>query len=133
MKQLKELFEEIFNEINNELENKNSSRPTEKDVLSMLNEKSLKTFDKIGPVDLYNNCVDLNNHLILVKMIKNDYANLTKKELQKLNDNLLKIKRWLDDVYADTINLITTKINNTSYENMTKEELIEKLKKLKGE
>lgn len=91
--------------------------------------------ENITPIQLANCIIDLQNHIMISKGIQIDNNYLSRKDKKKLIEHLKELHIWISDYLLDCIDYIATTIideDNNKYANMSKDELIEELKKYKG-
>lgn len=129
---LLEMFEEIKEELLKDISEK---RPSSSEVLKIYESKNQHKFDKYcTPIDIVNAIVDLQNHIILTNMVKIRNNCITKEEKKVLIEHLTELRGWIDTYLLDCIDYIAKNLSDEDeYANKSKEELIEELKKFKGE
>lgn len=129
---LLEMFEEIKEELLKDISEK---RPSSSEVLKIYESKNQHKFDEYcTPIDIVNTIVDLQNHIMLTNMVKIRNNCITKEEKKVLIEHLTELRGWIDTYLLDCIDYIAKNLSDEDeYANKSKEELIEELKKFKGE
>ena len=132
-----EILEEVKEEILKDIQEK-EQKPNSSKVLKIYNNKNQCKFgDKdFTPIDLANAIIDLQNHVMLTNMVKVRDNCITKEEKKVLIEHLTEIRGWVNTYILDCIDYVAKSLSDEDkdeYANKTKEELIEELKKLKGE
>jgi len=122
------MFEDIIKELFEE-----TKIPSDKQVIEMYDKNNLLSFEDSKAINLANGIIDLQNHLILAKLIQNGTSKIDKKEYPIIIEHLTELRNWIRSYINDSIRIIGKTITKSDYSNMTREELIEELKKLKRE
>lgn len=123
-------------EIKKELLEDVSKKPSSSEVLEIYEPKNQHKFDdkKSTPIDIANAIIDLQNHIMVTNMVKVRNNCITKKEKRILIEHLTELRGWIDTYLLDCIDYIAKNLSDEDeYANKSKDELIEELKKLKGE
>lgn len=130
---LLEMIEVIKKEL---FKDTSEKRPSSSEVLEIYEPKNQHKFDEehVAPVDIVDAIVDLQNHIMLTNMVKIRNNCITKEEKKVLIEHLNELHVWIDTYLLDCIDYIAKNLSNEDkYANKSKEELIEELKKFKGE
>lgn len=135
-KSFTEVLDEIKKELLKDIQEDNEHRPNSSEVLEIYKPKNQHKFDdkNYTPIDLANAIIDLQNHVMLTNMVKIRNNCITKKEKKVLIEHLTELRGWIDTYLLDCIDYIAKNLSDEDeYANKSKEELIEELKKYKGE
>lgn len=128
MTKMEEVVEKIIKELT-EIKNENN-KPDSYSAIKMFNRKNFKPLSQIAAINLVNGIIDLQNHIIVAIECHNKISNLSNEERKELAEHISVLKGWINDILDDAYKAATT---SKSYKEMTREELIEELKKAKGE
>lgn len=128
MNEIKNLVDDIFKE----------RHPSSVECLDIYNNKNQGKFNdkSISPVQIANCIIDLQNHIMISKAIQIDNNYLSRKDKKRVIEHLTELRGWINDYLLDCIDYVAKTISdedNNKYANMSKDELIEELKKYKGE
>lgn len=129
LEMIDEIKEELFKDIS-------EKKPNSSEVLEIYELKNQHKFDDkdATPIDIANAIIDLQNHIMLANMVKVRNNYITKKEKKVLIEHLTELRGWIDTYLLDCVDYIANNLSDEDeYANKSKEELIEELKKLKGE
>lgn len=129
LKVLNEIFDEMLN-------NESDKHPNNSQVLEIYkpeNQLSFKDSKFKSPIKLANAIIDLQNHIMVTNSVRLNCEILSKNEKKVLIEHLIELRGWINKYLVDCINYIKNLSNEDEYANKSKEELIEELKKLKGE
>lgn len=137
-KSFTEVLAEIKKDILKDVQEDNERRPNSSEVLEIYEPKNQYKFNdkKSTPIDIANAIIDLQNHIMVTNMVKVRNNCITKKEKKVLIEHLTELLGWINDYLSDCIDYISNTISEDNYDkyaNMSKDELIEELKKFKGE
>lgn len=128
------LEEEVQKEILKDI--KEERKPNSSEVLKIYESKNQHKFDDkdCTPIYLANAIIDLQNHIMVANMIRIRNNCITKEEKKVLIEHLTELRGWINTYLLDCIDYIAKNLSNEDeYANKTKDELIEELKKIKGE
>lgn len=132
----KEIFK-ILDEVFGELEKEKDKHPNASQVLKIYkpeNQLSFKDSEFKSPIKLANAIIDLQNHIMVTNSVRLEDKTLSKDEKKVLIEHLTELRGWIDTYLLDCIDYIAKNLSDKDeYANKSKEELIEELKKLKGE
>lgn len=133
-KEVFKILDEVFGEI---LEKEKDEHPNASQVLKIYkpeNQLSFKDSEFKSPIKLANAIIDLQNHIMVTNSVRLKDETLSKDEKKILIEHLTELRGWIDTYLLDCIDYIAKNLSNKDeYANKSKEELIEELKKLKGE
>lgn len=130
---LLEMIEEIKEEL---FKDTSEKKPNNSEVLEIYEPKNQHRFDDkdVNPIDLSNAIIDLQNHIMLTNMVKIRNNCITKEEKKVLIEHLTELRGWINTYLLDCIDYVAKNLSDEDeYANKSKEELIEELKKFKGE
>lgn len=129
LEMIEEIKEELFKEVS-------EKKPNSSEVLEIYEPKNQHKFDdkNCTPIDLANAIIDLQNHIMLTNMVKVRNNCITKQEKKVLIEHLTELRGWINIYLLDCIDYVAKNFSDEDeYANKSKEELIEELKKFKGE
>ena len=133
-KDILKMFDEIFGEV---LKEEKDKHPNDSQVLKIYkpeNQITFKDSEFKSPIKLANAIIDLQNHIMVTNLIRLEDETLSKNEKKVLIEHLTELRGWIDTYLLDCIDYVAKNLSNEDeYANKSKEELIEELKKLKGE
>ena len=125
MTKMEEFVKRMIDEVINENEN---GIPDSHSAIKIFEQKNLKAFAQLAPLNLVNGIIDLQNHIIVAIECYNKTSNLSNEERKELAEHIVTLKKWIDTILDDAYKAATA---SKSYKEMTREELIEELKRLK--
>lgn len=133
-KDMLKIFDEIFDEVLKEEKDKHPNASQVLKIYKPENQLSFKDSEFKSPIKLANAIIDLQNHIMVTNSVRLKDETLSKNEKKVLIEHLTELRGWIDTYLLDCIDYIAKNLSNEDkYANKSKEELIEELKKLKGE
>lgn len=128
----------ILDEVSGEmLEKEKDKHPNTSQVLKIYEPKNQLTFKYSkfkSPIAIANAIIDLQNHIMVTSEVRLNDKILSKDEKKVLIKHLVELRDWIDTYLGDCIDFISSTLKNADdYANMSKDQLIEELKKYKGE
>ena len=128
MTKMEEVVEKIIKELS-EIKGNENDIPDSHSAIKMFNKKNFKPLNQIAAINLVNGIIDLQNHIIVAIECHNKISNLSNEERKELAEHISVLKGWINGILDDAYKAATA---SKSYKEMTREELIEELKKAKG-
>lgn len=133
-KDILKMFDEIFGEILEKEKDKHSDASQVFKIYKPTNQLSFKDSKSESPIKIANAIIDLQNHIMVTNSVRLNNETLSKNEKKVLIEHLTELRGWIDVYLLDCIDYVAKNLSNEDeYANKSKEELIEELKKLKGE
>lgn len=133
-KNILKMFDEIFGEVLKEETDKHPNASQVLKIYKPTNQLSFRDSKSESPIKLANAIIDLQNHIMVTNLVRLDDETLSKDEKKVLIRHLEELRGWIDTYLLDCIDYIAKNLSDEDeYANKSKEELIEELKKLKGE
>lgn len=133
-KDILKILDEIFGEVFKEEKDKHPNASQVLEIYKPENQLSFKDSEFKSPVKLANAIIDLQNHIMVTNSVRLNNEILSKNKKKVLIKHLTELRGWIDTYLSDCVDYITKNFSDEDeYANKSKEELIEELKKLKGE
>lgn len=128
------ILDEVFGEM---LEKEKDKHPNASQALKIYKPENQLTFkdnDFKSPIKIASAIIDLQNHIMVTNSVRLKDKILSKDEKKVLIKHLVELRDWIDTYLGDCIDFINSTLKNADdYANMSKDQLIEELKKYKGE
>lgn len=133
-KDMSKMLDEVFGEILKEEKDKHPNVSQVLEIYEPKNQLSFKDSEFKSPVKLANAIIDLQNHIMVSNEVRLDNETLSKNEKKVLIEHLTELRGWIYQYLLDCVDYLEKNLSNEDeYANKSKKELIEELKKLKGE